>query len=329
MTGQAFFVLAALADGPRHGYGIVGEVAELSQGRVKLKIGSLYGVLERLAAEGMIEPDREEAHDGRLRRYYRLTQDGRRELAQEAELRAATARVVRARLTLAGPATDLPFQRRPRLLSVLASALAAAGTVLALAGCSHITPLGPGPAPVGLPPARDLGSPIIVQAMRSQSPTSTGQCPAGSVSLFGLEPNVPRLALASSRPVQAGTGSTATPTPAATPATPPTGVACYLPVGTAVTITSAAVSSVTANRNQPGPAWYEFVVAFPAAEVAALTAVIRRAYDAGDALGMSVAGKLWQAPQPRGKFVALRAEQINLLSRSQAFQLYRLLVPPG
>jgi DNA-binding PadR family transcriptional regulator len=102
MTGQAFYVLSALADGPRHGYGIVGEVAELSQGRVKLKIGGLYGVLDRLAAERLIEPDREEAHDGRLRRYYRLTWDGRRALAEEAELRAATARVVRARLRLAG-----------------------------------------------------------------------------------------------------------------------------------------------------------------------------------------------------------------------------------
>jgi PadR family transcriptional regulator, regulatory protein PadR len=102
MTGQAFYVLTALADGPRHGYGIVGEVAELSQGQVKLKVGSLYGVLERLAAGGLIEPDREEARDGRLRRYYRLTRDGRRALASEAELRGATARVVRARLRLAG-----------------------------------------------------------------------------------------------------------------------------------------------------------------------------------------------------------------------------------
>jgi PadR family transcriptional regulator len=102
MTGQAFFVLTALADGPRHGYGIVGEVAELSRGRVRLKIGSLYGVLDRLAAEGLIEPDREEAHDGRLRRYYRLTRDGRRALAEEAELRASTARVVRTRLRLTG-----------------------------------------------------------------------------------------------------------------------------------------------------------------------------------------------------------------------------------
>ncbi len=102
MTGQAFFVLTALAAGPRHGYGIVREVAELSHGRVRLKIGSLYGVLDRLATEGLIEADREEAHDGRLRRYYRLTRDGRRALAEEAEVHAAAARVVRARLGLAG-----------------------------------------------------------------------------------------------------------------------------------------------------------------------------------------------------------------------------------
>ena len=61
-------------------------------------------MLDRLAAEGLIEPDREEAHDGRLRRYYRLTGDGQRALAEEAELHAAAARVVRARLGLTGPA---------------------------------------------------------------------------------------------------------------------------------------------------------------------------------------------------------------------------------
>jgi PadR family transcriptional regulator, regulatory protein PadR len=102
MTGQAFFVLTAMADGPRHGYGIVREVEELSRGRVKLKIGGLYGVLDRLAVGGLIEPDREEPHDGRLRRYYRLTRDGRRALAEEAELRAASAGVVRTRLGLTG-----------------------------------------------------------------------------------------------------------------------------------------------------------------------------------------------------------------------------------
>ena len=93
-----------------------------------------------------------------------------------------------------------------------------------------------------------------------------------------------------------------------------------------VTVTSAAVSSVTSYPQQTGPAAYGFVVAFPAVEVAALTAVITQAYDSGDALGMSVAGKLWQAPQPRHEADALRAERVNLLSRTQAQQLHRLLV---
>ena len=96
----------------------------------------------------------------------------------------------------------MPCQLPPRPLSALACALAAAGLVLAVAGCSNITPLGPDPAPVSLPPARDLGSPIIMQIMRSQPPTPTGECPAGSVALLGSEPNVPRAAVASSRPVQ-------------------------------------------------------------------------------------------------------------------------------
>jgi hypothetical protein len=219
----------------------------------------------------------------------------------------------------------MPFQRPTRPLSVLASALAAAGLMLAAAGCSNITPLGPDPAPVSLPPARDLASPITMQVMRSQPATPAGQCPAGSVALFGSEPGVQRV-VSVAVPVQ---GSTATPAPLATPPAPGVGVACYLPVGTPVTVTSAAVSAVTSYPQRTGPAAYGFVVAFPAVEVAALTAVIRQAYDSGDALGMSVAGKLWQAPQTRRRFVALRAEQINLFSREQALQLYRLLVPSG
>ncbi len=113
VTERAFFVLTVLAGGPRHGYGLAGEVAELSQGRVRLKIGSLYGVLDRLAAAGLIEPDRDEVRDGRLRRYYRLTEDGRRALAlgrppsprsdcRRAEEPACRDRMVRARLRRAG-----------------------------------------------------------------------------------------------------------------------------------------------------------------------------------------------------------------------------------
>jgi hypothetical protein len=225
----------------------------------------------------------------------------------------------------------MPFQHASRPLFVLATAMAAAGLALALAGCSSIAPLGPDPAPVNLPSARDLGSPITMQVMRSQPPTPSGQCPAGSVALFGSEPNVLR-AISVRVGIIGSKGSTATPTPMATttsPLAPGAGVACYRPVGTPVTITSAAVSSVTTYSHQPGPATYGFVVAFPTADVAALTAAIRQAYDSSDALGMSVAGKLWQAPQPRSKFTAFRAEQINLLSRTQTVQLYRLLVPSG
>ena len=243
----------------------------------------------------------------------------------------------------------MPFRRPPRPpcsprrpLSRLTSALAAAGIVLAAIGCSHVAPLGPDPAPYSLPPARELGSPITMQVMRSRPPAPNAKCPPGSVDLFGSDPHVPR-ATSSTTPAgrkhpAGGVGSPSTPGRAAapgstaTPTTPPglpAGVACFVPVGRPVTITSAAVSSVTVSRDQPGPAWYEFVIAFPAADVPALTALIRRAFDSGDWLGLSVAGKLWQAPQPHHEAVALRGEQINLLSRTQAQQLHRLLVPSG
>jgi hypothetical protein len=235
----------------------------------------------------------------------------------------------------------MPFQRPPRAPSVLASALAATGIVLAVAGCSNITPLGPDPTPMSLPPARQLGSAIIMQVMRSQPPTPTGRCPVGSVTLFGSDPNVPRAAVASPVPVpvrsQLIQGSTATPAPPPTPmATPPTppglpaGVACYLPVGRPVTITSAAVSSVVADPVPPGqpkgPTPYGFTVAVPAPDVAAVTALISQAFDSHAALGISVDGKLWEAAQVLRAFPGQQLE-IALLTRNQAVKLYRLLIP--
>ena len=109
MTQAAFFVLTALADQPRHGYGILREVEELSGGDVRLRVGTLYGVLDRLTADGLIALDREEVHDGRLRRYYRVTDDGTRALAAEAERMAAGAsaakqRIAEGRKTPAQPA---------------------------------------------------------------------------------------------------------------------------------------------------------------------------------------------------------------------------------
>lgn len=98
MTEPAFLVLAALAPGPRHGYGVIGEVAELSGGRVQLRVGTLYGVLDRLVTEGRVAPDREEVHAGRVRHYYRLTDDGRHALEAEVARQEANVRAVRTRL---------------------------------------------------------------------------------------------------------------------------------------------------------------------------------------------------------------------------------------
>ncbi|MBB5953438.1 DNA-binding PadR family transcriptional regulator [Saccharothrix tamanrassetensis] len=101
MSEQAFLVLTALAEEPLHGYAVVQSVESLSEGRVVLRVGTLYGVLDRLVAEGLTERDREEVHQGRLRRYYRLTDAGVRALSAEvarlsANVRAASS-VLRAR----------------------------------------------------------------------------------------------------------------------------------------------------------------------------------------------------------------------------------------
>jgi DNA-binding PadR family transcriptional regulator len=101
MSEQAFLVLTALAEQPLHGYAIVRAVEGLSEGRVRLRVGTLYGVLDRLVAEGLAEREREEVHQGRLRRYYRLTDGGVRALSAEvarlsANVRAASS-VLRAR----------------------------------------------------------------------------------------------------------------------------------------------------------------------------------------------------------------------------------------
>ncbi|MGX7675453.1 PadR family transcriptional regulator [Plantactinospora sp. DSM 117369] len=80
-----FLILTALAREPMHGYGIVTEVAALSDGRLTLRPGTLYGALDRLTDEGLVEPEREEIVGGRLRRYYRLTDTGGTVLAAETE----------------------------------------------------------------------------------------------------------------------------------------------------------------------------------------------------------------------------------------------------
>jgi DNA-binding PadR family transcriptional regulator len=85
MQEPTFLILTALAAQPRHGYGIIQAVLDLSSGDVKLRAGTLYGALDRLVEQDLIEVDREEAVDGRLRRYYRLSDAGASALRAQAE----------------------------------------------------------------------------------------------------------------------------------------------------------------------------------------------------------------------------------------------------
>jgi DNA-binding PadR family transcriptional regulator len=84
MREPTFLILTALAAEPSHGYGVIRAVEGLSEGEVVLRPGTLYGALDRLTDEGLVEVDREEQVDGRLRRYYRLTSGGAAALAREA-----------------------------------------------------------------------------------------------------------------------------------------------------------------------------------------------------------------------------------------------------
>jgi DNA-binding PadR family transcriptional regulator len=84
LTEPVLLVLLSLADQPRHGYSIIKDVERMSEGRVILSTGTLYGALQRLLASGWIE-DYEEKESSRDRRAYRLTARGRRSLQQEIE----------------------------------------------------------------------------------------------------------------------------------------------------------------------------------------------------------------------------------------------------
>jgi len=98
MQEPTFLILTALAGGAQHGYGIMTDVTRISDGRVKLRAGTLYAALDRLLGDGIVGVDREEIAGGRLRRYYRLTPAGAELLAAEAARLSANARIATARL---------------------------------------------------------------------------------------------------------------------------------------------------------------------------------------------------------------------------------------
>jgi hypothetical protein len=185
----------------------------------------------------------------------------------------------------------MPFQHPPRPPSVLASVLAAAGIVLAVASCTTITPLGPsGPSSVAPPavPPPPLRSPFILEAVRIQAPASGG-CPSGSVALSG------------------GPGQ------------------CYRQLGTPVTITSAYVGSVVTGTSRIPPGQYGFWVTLAAADLPALHALTTAAYDAQGFLDISVAGQTWLLPRVRQPFTG--PLEMVLPAKDQVLLLHRLLFP--
>jgi len=193
----------------------------------------------------------------------------------------------------------MSFEFWPRSAPVLAGLLAA-GLMLAVAGCSHLTPLGPDAAATAPPPSH-LRSPIVLQAMRVEPPVPAGGCPARFTMI-----SVP------GNPGQ-----------------------CARPVGTPVTITSAGVSAVFSFQPRtpsgqvvPGPPVYQIMITLPAADVTAATAVVTTAYDSQGGVDFSVAGRTWALPKVLRPFRS-RQLSIALPSKNQALQLHRLLVPSG
>jgi DNA-binding PadR family transcriptional regulator len=113
LSEPAILILAALAGGQLHGYGIIREVAGLSGGRLSLRPGTLYGALDRLSEQGLVRADGEEVVDGRLRRYYRLTEPGAGVLAAEVARMRQVADAAGRKLAqrAAGPAPTVPGGR--------------------------------------------------------------------------------------------------------------------------------------------------------------------------------------------------------------------------
>ena len=110
LTPAMFHILLALAAGEMHGYAIMREVVILSDGRMSIGPGTLYGSIKKMVSTGLIEesarrPD--PALDDERRRYYRITDLGRKVVAAEAERLSGLVREARARRLLEGPATGL------------------------------------------------------------------------------------------------------------------------------------------------------------------------------------------------------------------------------
>jgi len=106
LTPAVFHILLALADSERHGYGIMQEIAARAGSSVRMGPGTLYGSIKRMLADGLIEASGERpdpALDDERRRYYRLTDFGRRVLTAEAQRLEQVVRVAQSKHVLHNP----------------------------------------------------------------------------------------------------------------------------------------------------------------------------------------------------------------------------------
>ncbi|GHO49397.1 PadR family transcriptional regulator [Ktedonospora formicarum] len=106
LTPAVFHILLALADGERHGYGIMQEVAARTDGKLRMGPGTLYGSIKRMLADGLIAESGERPDpvlDDERRRYYRLTDLGLRVAQAEARRLAQLVRVAQIKQLLPQP----------------------------------------------------------------------------------------------------------------------------------------------------------------------------------------------------------------------------------
>ena len=105
LTPAVFHILLALADGERHGYGIMLEVEAMTKGRVEMGPGTLYGTIKRMLKVGLIEESDERPDpelDDERRRYYRLTGFGQQVLAAEVRRLSALVDVAQSKRVFGG-----------------------------------------------------------------------------------------------------------------------------------------------------------------------------------------------------------------------------------
>ncbi len=105
LTPTVFHMLLTLADGEKHGYGIMKAVEDETQGQMQIRTGSLYGSIRRMIEAGLIEETNERPDpelDDERRRYYGLTGFGRRVLTAEAARIAQAMAVIQGKHLLGG-----------------------------------------------------------------------------------------------------------------------------------------------------------------------------------------------------------------------------------